>query len=128
MTHFLDGPAKGQALMLRRAVMLLRVTRKRFALETHPEPHQKADQFDALDAPEDTPTQSEEVFVYVNTGASNGTCHMRFGGNQKHRSGFYAMAEYRLYDVQPDDEIMRDNDKWRAWCQTQRERVGLPPA
>lgn len=123
MTKFVDGPAAGQSLMLRRAAMLLRVTRKRFALEAHPQPHQKSPQFDALDQPDDTPNPDEEIFVYVNTHTRSGTCHMRFGGNQKNRSGFYAMAEYRLYEVQPADEIMRDNTKWRAWCEEQRPRL-----
>jgi hypothetical protein len=75
--------------------------------------------YDALDQPEDTPTAEEELFAYKNTGKRDGTCHMRFGGNQKHRSGFYAMGEYALYQPQPSDEVMRDTDKWRAWCHSQ---------
>lgn len=123
MTKLIDGPAKGQSLMLRRAAVLLRVTRKRFALESNPQRGEKAPVIDALDQPEDTPNPDEEIFVYVNTHKRSGNCHMRFGGNQKNRSGFYAMAEYRLYDVQPSDEIMRDNQKWRAWCEEQRPRL-----
>lgn len=117
MTHFIDGPAMAKTLMLRRAVTLLRVT-----VNEHGE-------IDALDGPEDTAKPEEEwIYAYVNTGKREGSMHIRYGGKQKHLSGFYPMAEYRLYDVQPPDEIMRDNNKWRAWCQTQRERVGLPPA
>lgn len=116
MTTFVDGPAKGKTMNLRRAVVFLRVTRKRFALEMQPEPHTKADQFDALDQPEDTPADGEELFCYLNTGKRNGACHMRFGGKDKHRSGFYVMAEYALYPDQPPDAIMRDNARWREWC------------
>lgn len=122
MTSFIDGPAAGQSLMLRRAAVLLRVTRKRFALSSDPE-QQKAPVFDALDAPEDTPNADEEIFVYVNTHQRSGNCHVRFGGKQRSASGFYSIADYRLYDVQPADEIMRDNTKWSAWCEEQRPRL-----
>jgi hypothetical protein len=117
MTKLIDGPGAGKALMLRRVVTLLRVTVN------------EAGEIDALDQPEDAPKPEEEwIYVYVNTGQNGGTCHVRYGGNKRHLSGFYAVAEYRLYDLQPPDVTMRDNAKWRAWCETQRERVGLPPA
>lgn len=104
--------------MLRRAVMLLRVTMD--DSKKHCEPT-----FDGLDQPEDSPKPTEKIFVYVNTGKNNGTAHIRFGGKSRRASGFYQRAEYRLYDVQPPDDILRDNAKWRAWCETQRERLGL---
>jgi hypothetical protein len=124
MTTFLDGPAKGKTMMLRRAVMLLRVTRRRFALDAEAT-HQKDDVFDALDAPEDQPAAEEELFCYKNTGKRGGSMHVRYGGNKRHLSGFYVAAEYALYEIQPPDEVMRDTDKWRAWCETQRPALGL---
>ncbi len=109
MTTFVDGPAKGKTLMLRRAVVFLRVTVN------------EAGEIDALDQPEDTPKPSEEwIYAYINTGEREGNVHIRYGGNKKHLSGFYPMAEYRLYSFQPPDEIMRDNAKWREWCESKR--------
>lgn len=116
MTRFLDGPATGQTMMLRRAVIFLRVTRKKFALA---ENVSRTEKFDALDAPDDTPAADEELFCYKNTGKEGGNVHIRFGGNQKRRSGFYAIAEYALYPDQPPDEVMRDNTRWREWCKQQ---------
>ncbi len=108
MTTFIDGPAMGKTLMLRRAVMLLRVTVN------------EAGEIDALDQPQDTPKPEEEwIYTYVNTGKRTGNVHVRYGGNKKHLSGFYVMAEYRLYEQQPPDDVMRDNTQWRAWCQSQ---------
>ena len=118
MTKLIDGPAAGQSLMLRRATVLLRVTQKRLECGIG-----DPGGFDALDQPEDTPHPDELIFVYVNTHQRSGNCHLRYGGNKKHLSGFYAMAEYKLYEVQPADEIMRDNEKWRAWCEEQRPRL-----
>ncbi len=116
MTSFTDGPAAGQTLMIKRAPIFLRVTRKRFALETHPQPHQQADQFDALDQPEDKPADDEELFCYRNTEKKGGGAFIDYGGNKKHMSGFYPMSEYALYPDQPPDAVMRNNARWRLWC------------
>ena len=113
MTKFKDGPAKGQTLMLRRAVVYLRVTLKN-------------GKFDALDQPEDTPEPGEHLFAYRNTGTRNGTCHMRFSGSSRKASGFYAMAEYEICPEQPSQAQMRDTQQWRAWCQAQPRPTEKP--
>jgi hypothetical protein len=56
MIHFLDGPATGQLLMLRRAPRYLRVTKSPRGV------------WDALDRLDDTPTAEEQVYVYVRVG------------------------------------------------------------
>jgi hypothetical protein len=56
MVRFLDGPAKGKALALQRAPLLLRVVIA------------EAGNIDALDQPDDMPTQHERVTVYERVG------------------------------------------------------------
>lgn len=100
MTTFSDGPAKGQTLMLKRSPLLLRVVQSF-----------NTGQFDALDAPNDTPAENERIFAYHMV-EFRGMVHVnRRGGG----SGFYGMATYALIPDQPTDEIMRDNEKWKAW-------------
>lgn len=53
MTTFLDGPAKGQCLMLRCSPEILRVVHD-----------VKTGKWDALDLPTDTPRHDEEVYTY----------------------------------------------------------------
>lgn len=115
MTRFKDGPAAGKNMMLRRAVVFLRVTR----LPADPQNRRSADKWDALDQPDDTPEPDEELFAYKHTGQNAGMCHVRMSGKAKGGSGFYAIAEYALCDPQPSDEEMRDVFKWRAWCERQ---------
>jgi len=52
MTRFLDGPAEGVTLMLRRAPIYLRVVHR-------------GTEWDALDALDDRPTPDETIYVYV---------------------------------------------------------------
>lgn len=114
MTTFLDGPAEGMALMLRRAPRYLRVTATRHA--DHLE-------WDALDQLEDQPRPGETLYAYEIEGEA-GVCHIyRRGGG----SGWYAHAQYRwLADEQPDDATMRDSIAWRQWCLVRAEKVSVP--
>jgi hypothetical protein len=102
MTHFLDGPAKGQHLMLKRAVRFLRVTESR-------------GKWDALDQPADEPRPDERLYAYEIAGEV-GMCHIRASGG---RSGFYPIAEYRVVPVQPLDPVMRNTNEWAHWCESQ---------
>ena len=79
MTTFLDGPAKGQRLMLKNSPQQLRVV---FDVATNT--------WDALDQPGDEPKHSEMVFDYE-LKERKGTCHIykRGGGG-----GFYPISEY----------------------------------
>lgn len=116
MTRFLDGPAAGQTLMIKRSPIFLRVTRRKAPL--------RGDGFsivfDALDAPDDTPAPDEELLCYRATSDKpSGNVHLRLSGKAKQASGFYPIGEYALYPEQPADEVMRDNARWREWCKQQ---------
>lgn len=52
MTRFIDGPAEGVTLMLKRTPVYLRVVRNRQG------------KWDALDQLDDSPASDEEIFVY----------------------------------------------------------------
>ena len=102
MTRFLNGPAQGQRLMLRRAPIFLRVV-------------EVGGKWDALDQVEDTPAAGESIHVY-RLAAKPCNCHIykRGGGG-----GFFTMADYQFVSPQPADLEVRDLAAWRAWCQRQ---------
>ncbi len=79
MTSFLDGPAAGQRLMLKRAPRFIRVV-------TH------GGKFDALDQLGDVPLPSEAIHVYEITGKPGGV-HLNTRG--KPGGGFFTIAKYR---------------------------------
>lgn len=112
MTTFLDGPAKGQHLMLKRKVRFLRVVEGIGGV---------GGKWDALDMPDDVPAQSEKLYAYEAVG-NGGMCHINRGGG---RGGFYSMQDYKFIEDQPDDATMRDNAKWVAWVEARAERLGL---
>lgn len=84
MTTFIDGPAAGQHLMLKNAPQTLRVVRDKVT-----------GKWDALDAPGDTPRESEDVFEYERAELTGGA-FVDYGGKKKAASGFYPIASYRL--------------------------------
>lgn len=110
MTKFLDGPAQGNTLMLKRAVLLLRVVTK------------DGKTWDALDQPEDTPAPDEKIQVYA-LKEHRGNCHVKLGGQAKNASGFYPMSDYVLCKIQPDDIVARDAGKWSAWCHAHDSQI-----
>jgi hypothetical protein len=71
--------------------------------------------------PEDTAKPSEEIFLYRLTAMPTGAfvcCRPRS------QSGFVATASYEhLAGVQVDDATLRDNAKWNAWCEANRESL-----
>jgi len=103
MITFIDGPAKGQTLALKRAPRFLRVTRTRGGT------------FDALDRLEDRPQPREALFAYE-IAEYQGVYHLRCGRGSKSASGFYQQGAYRFVAEQPDDATMRDTERWREWC------------
>jgi hypothetical protein len=105
MTTFENGPAAGQTLMLKRCPVFLRVVRN------------SSGEVDALDQLDDEPAADEAIFAY-RTDGTTGTVHIRkkFGG------GFYPIADYRIVENQPSDEIMRSSQKWAEWCKTEFEQ------
>ena len=104
MTTFIDGPAKGQTLMLRRAPLYLRVVR-----------HSITGEWDALDQIKDRPAVHEEVTVYERREVQ-GTVHINYGGG---KGGWYQRAVYELAPTQPETAIVRENARWQSWCRAQ---------
>lgn len=109
MTTFLNGPAKDQHLMLKRAPVFLRVT-------------YACGKWDALDQLGDTPRAEEMLHCYRIEGEP-GMCHINMGSKG---GGFYAIAQYKHVTAQPSDEQMRSQPQWEAWCQA--EGTKLPQA
>ena len=99
MTFFEDGPAKGQNLMLKRAPRFLRIV-------------EACGKWDALDQLDDKPEPREKIFAYERSG-ERGTVHINQGSG---RGGWYTIAAYRVLADQPDDTVMRNNERWRQWC------------
>lgn len=118
MTRFLDGPAAGRVLMLRRSPLYLRAVRG---------PDGK---WDALDQLGDVPGPGEAVVAYRRVGEA-GALHIdstecvKVGNKTKRRrvGRWYGVAEYRVVDQQPADDVLRDTEAWRAWCR-ERQAAG----
>ncbi len=104
MTHFDSGPAQGKALFLKRTPRLLRVV-------------ECAGKFDALDQLDDVASPDETIHVYRLI-AVGGRTHI-YG---KRISGWYTHATYTLHNPQPEDSLIRDNDRWRAWTRDLAEK------
>lgn len=109
MTSFLDGPAKGKRLMLKRIPRFLRVT-------------ESEGKWDALNEEGDTPRPDEKLHAYE-FAIHHGNCHVNAG---RGRGGFYAIVDYRHITVQPTDAEMRDNGRWGVWCE--RKAIHTPEA
>lgn len=105
MIEFVNGPAKGTSLNLQRTPVFLRVV-------IDP----KGMTVDALDQLDDTPKENEALYAYKLAGTPGRTFFCsREKGCQVENS-----ADYELC-AQPPDDVMRDNDKWAAWCTNQAE-------
>jgi hypothetical protein len=102
MIEFLDGPAAGQRLMLKRAPLYLRVT-------------EMLGEWDGLDQIEDEPRREETLYAYRVEGERSQVHILKRGPG----SGFYARAYYRFIAQQPADAVMRDQVQWQQWCREQ---------
>lgn len=96
MTTFIDGPAKGQVLQLKRAPIFLRVV-------------QNGCSFDGLDQIGDEPEETEIIYVYQ--------IMERPAGHVSTAKGTYPIARYRLFDPQPLDSQIRQDHAWKGWTQ-----------
>lgn len=105
MISFLDGPAVGQNLTVRRAKFFLRVT-------------VDGDKWDCLNEYWDTARPHENLFVYIAVEKATAV-HLKMA--KRSESGWYALCQYRFLEPQPPDDAIRDNEKWRAWCMAQTE-------
>lgn len=115
MTSFTDGPAKDKVLQLKRAPVFLRVVIK-------------GDTVDALDQVDDKPEPDETIHVYMRDGQA-GFVHLdgRDAKTGKRWGKTFATAEYKLYDVQPDDATLRDRAKWQEWCAAEWKKHAPKP-
>lgn len=98
-----DGPVAGTYLVKRAPLFLRAVI------------DAKTNEKDVLDALDDRPKSTEDVFVYERQGEAS-TIHLLM--SPRSRSGFYVMAEYRLRD-DVDGKSVRGTEDWRAWVATQ---------
>lgn len=112
MIRFLDGPAAGQVLQLRRAPRFLRVV-------------QTSKGWDALDQLDDAPEPGELVHVYALIGRT-GSVHLdgRNAKTGKRWSGTYITGDYRHFDQQPDDATARNNALWQHWAHARYLEIG----
>ena len=101
MTHFLDGPAAGKNLMLKRTPIFLRAV------------VDEAGKWDALNELGDKPLAGETCYAYRTPGP-RGTAHVNMG---RKGGGFYPITDYTLVPEQPSQEVMRDEAAWAEWCQ-----------
>ena len=112
MIRFVDGPAAGVVLSLRRTPVLLRVVRG------------PGGNWDALDQLDDTPAADEAIHVYRCATDKPTACFWHGRGKGGRRTGGMSMvAEYSLLPFQPSDEEMRTNEAWAAWCASVKDRV-----
>jgi len=110
MIKFLNGPAGGAKLDLRRAPHLLRVVIDFDGT------------VDALDQLDDVPKATETIHVYALLGRPSQyhvLCTPRW------KSGWHLAADYRLHGEQPSEEIARDTHRWREWAARQRRAMQI---
>jgi hypothetical protein len=111
MTKFINGPADGVTLMLRRASLLLRVVYS-----------DTKDEFDALDWITDSPQWHEGVYVYRRIGEPMvmmiDYCDRRGRHGQR-----VASAEYEFLPAQPAEQYLRRPDAWQSWCRRAAARL-----
>lgn len=113
-TKFLDGPAKGVRMSLRRSPMFIRVVRR------------APDVWDALDQLADEPKPGETVVVYRLV-SRDGGAFLDYRDSRGRRCGhFEPSATYALAPAQPDAATARDTAAWQAWCQAQVKEETTP--
>jgi hypothetical protein len=105
VSSFEDGPAAGAFLTLRRAPVFLRVVIVADLLGDA--------EVDALDMPEDAPSDHEAVHVYEQVAGSIGHLCIRGPGG-----GCFQTARYR-HRPDVDGEQLRDRQRWEAWASRQ---------
>jgi hypothetical protein len=100
MLTLIDGPCQGTYLVRRAPVFLRAVLGQ-------------SGKTDVLDLVEDTPGDTEKVFIYKLDGPS-GTVHVHGKGF----SGWYALGSYRFLP-EVDGGALRDNAAWQKWATEQ---------
>lgn len=115
MIRFLDGPANGTVLELRRAPLFLRVVIE-------------GETVDALDLVTDTPKPIESIHVYHRQGKAGAYHLLVRGPNARRKGGWWASGDYALYETQPEDAILRKTASWQEWCQKELEKLIAKPS
>jgi hypothetical protein len=110
MSRFIDGPAAGVQLQLRRAPLMLRVVQN------------AQGKWDALDQPTDDANADEKIFVYRLTEKPT-TYHLLVRGKNRGAGGWFMDGTYRLLVPQPDDVDVRLNGAWDRWCDLNKEHL-----
>lgn len=111
MTRFMDGPAAGVTLMLRRAPFFLR------AVQRPAKPGwSDMGEWDALDQLDDRPSADETIVVYRLRPSTQSRMHVCARGRGARAGGWYEGGEYEVVAQQPDDAVARDTDRWREWA------------
>ena len=113
MTRFLDGPAQGVTLYLKRAPVYLR------AVQGPDGPTHTGD-WDALDQLDDSPRSGERVVVYRLEGEPT---WMHVNRRGRHGSGVFRGGNYRVVTPQPAEDQVRSTSAWQRWV---AEQVGQP--
>jgi len=109
MVEFIDGPAVGKFLDLKRAPAFIRLT-------------EDNGKFGALDQIGDEPKASENITVYILTSPVQ-RYHLKRSGKYKGQSGWKIRARYKQHSEQPEDGILRDNEQWQSWATDNFERL-----
>src|SRR4051794_15524071 len=105
MSTFIDGPAAGVHLMLRRAPVMLRTVTT------------GGGKWDALDQPNDQPAADERIYLYRAVPGTAFGMHLNCGrGKNREAGGIYQSADYQFVEPQPDDVTLRDSAKWVEFC------------
>lgn len=116
MVRFLDGPAAGESLMLRRIPTLLRVVRSRNGA------------WDALDQLDDEPKPTETITVYRRRDdLAISKYFLCSRGKGKRESGQYWNAAYSVLAEQPADNQVRTTAAWQSWADAQVKSLTPTP-
>jgi hypothetical protein len=111
MSRFMDGPAAGATLCLRRAPYFLRVVID-------------ADgPIDALDLLDDATRPGETPYCYRLTDQPTHAIYCSRGKGCRAE----AIGTYLLHDPQPPEHTMRDNTAWQTWTKGEYERLHPKP-
>lgn len=101
------GPAGGHALSIERLPNLLRVVVV------------PGGEIDALDQLDDVAEMLETIHVYRKEGEPwRGMWDGQDPKTGRRTGGVFSTQPYVYHDVQPPDEILRHNDRWREWATT----------
>lgn len=100
---FIDGPAAGRTLDLRRAPHFLRVVTAEDGT------------VDALDQPTDEPAAGETIHVYVAEAGSFSTVYVCVRGRNAGAGGRYESARYRHLAGLENTVGFADRDAWVGW-------------